>query len=119
MLTPVTARFIHDGDAIDYTPGSDVAAGDVVVQEDLIGVAKLDIPANALGALHVTGVLDFPKATGSGSSIPAGIKVYWDEVAKQAFALGGGSSSGSEKLLGKSVLAAGEDDETVRVRLTQ
>jgi len=115
----MTARFIHDGDAIDYTPTADVAAGDVVVQEDLVGVAKLDIPADTLGALHVTGVFDFPKATGSGQSIPAGVKVYWDDVAKQAFAAGGGSSSGGEKLLGKSVLAAGDSDATVRVRLTQ
>ena len=29
------AQFIHDGDAIDYTPGADVAAGDVVVLSDL------------------------------------------------------------------------------------
>jgi predicted RecA/RadA family phage recombinase len=30
------AQFIHDGDAIDYTPGADVAAGDVVVLSDLV-----------------------------------------------------------------------------------
>jgi predicted RecA/RadA family phage recombinase len=114
-----TARFIHDGDAIDYTPGSDVAAGDVVVQEDLIGVAKLDIPVGRLGALSVTGVFDFPKATGSGTSIPAGATVYWDDTAQQAFYLGAGSASGNELLLGKAELAAGETDATVRVRLTQ
>ncbi len=112
------ARFIHDGDAIDYTPGGNIAAGDVVVQEDLIGVAKLDIPAGRLGALSVTGVFDFPKATGSGSAIPAGATVYWDESAKQAYRPVGGSL-GSDNLLGKATLAAGEADETVRVRLTQ
>jgi len=47
-----TAQFIHDGKSIDYTPTADVAAGDVVVQNDLLGVAKLDIAANALGALR-------------------------------------------------------------------
>jgi len=56
MLTPVTARFIHDGDAIDYTPGSDVSAGDVVVQEDLIAVEGLT-PQMVL-ALAKDGVLD-------------------------------------------------------------
>ena len=34
------AQFIHDGDEIDYTPGADVSAGDVVVQGDLVGVTK-------------------------------------------------------------------------------
>lgn len=43
--------FVHDGDAIDYTPGADVASGDVVVQGELVGVAKLDIKANKLGPL--------------------------------------------------------------------
>ena len=36
-----TAEFVHDGKAIDYTPGSDVTAGDVIVQGDLVGV-KID-----------------------------------------------------------------------------
>jgi predicted RecA/RadA family phage recombinase len=39
-----TAQFIHDGEQIDYTPGSAVAAGAVVVQGELIGIAKVDIP---------------------------------------------------------------------------
>ena len=50
-----TAGFQHDGNAIDHTPTADVAAGDVVVQGDLIGVAKTPIPANTLGALAVVG----------------------------------------------------------------
>jgi succinyl-CoA synthetase alpha subunit len=50
----------------------------VVVQEDLVGVAKLDIASGALGALAVTGVFDFPKTAGVGSGIAAGAKVYWD-----------------------------------------
>ncbi|MBI1373629.1 MAG: DUF2190 family protein, partial [Phycisphaera sp.] len=105
---------IHDGDAIDYTPATDVVAGDVIVQEDLVGVAKLDIPANTLGTLHVTGVFNFPKATGSGTAIPAGKKVNWDATSKVATTI-----VGTNKPLGKTVAAAGESDETVRVRLTQ
>ena len=56
-----TATFIHDGRSIDYTPGADVSAGDVVVQNDLVGIAKLDIASGVLGALAVTGVFDLPK----------------------------------------------------------
>ena len=51
-----TARFIQTGDAVDYTPGADVSAGDVVVQGDLVGVAKLDIAAGKAGSLALTGV---------------------------------------------------------------
>ncbi|HOQ62315.1 MAG TPA: DUF2190 family protein, partial [Vicinamibacterales bacterium] len=76
----MAVKFVQRGDAVDYTPEADVASGDVVVQGDLIGVAKLDIKANALGALAVSGVFDFPKDTGSSSAITAGAKLYWDAV---------------------------------------
>jgi predicted RecA/RadA family phage recombinase len=46
-----TVTFVHDGEAIDYTPAADVAAGAVVVQGELVGVAKQPIAANKLGAL--------------------------------------------------------------------
>jgi predicted RecA/RadA family phage recombinase len=111
-----TTRFIHDGNSIDYTPGANVSAGDVVVQNDLVGIAKLDIAANVLGALAVTGVFDFPKATGSGTAITAGANCYWDVaegVAKTD------AESGANKLIGKCIKAAGDDDATVRVRMSQ
>ena len=111
-----TATFIHDANAIDYTPGSDVSAGDVVVQGELVGVAKTPIAANALGALAVTGVFDSPKTTGVGEAITVGSKVYWDvadQVAKTD------DESGANVFLGKTIKAADDDDATVRVRLNQ
>jgi len=111
-----TATFVHDGNAIDYTPGADVSAGDVVVQGDLVTVAKLDIGANTLGALHATGVFDFPKTAGVGEGITVGSKVYWDVadgVAKTD------DEAGANKYIGKTVKAAADDDTTVRVRLEQ
>jgi predicted RecA/RadA family phage recombinase len=111
-----TATFVHDGKSIDYTPGADVSAGDVVVQNDLIGIAKLDIASGVLGALAVTGVFDVPKTAGVGEAIGAGAKVYWDVadgVAKED------AEAGSNKYLGKTVVAAGDDDTAVRVRLEQ
>jgi len=111
-----TAQFLHDGKSIDYTPGADVSAGDVVVQNDLIGIAKLDIASGALGALAVTGVFDLPKATGVGEAIGAGAKVYWDAGNTVATT---DPAAGANKYLGKTVRAAGDDDATVRVRLEQ
>ena len=110
------AQFIHHGDAVDYVPASDVSAGDVVVQGDLIGVAKRDHPAGHTAALAVVGIFDITKATGGGTAIAAGVDVYWDEGNQQATADAGG---GANKLLGKSVLAAADGDAIVRVRLSQ
>lgn len=108
------AQFIHDGDAVDYTPSANVAAGDVVVQGDLVGVAKKDVAANVLGALAVTGVFDIAKATGTDTDISAGASVYWDATNKVAT-----TTSTGNKLIGKCVKAAATTDAVVRVRLSQ
>ena len=70
------AQLVQDGRTIDYTPSAFTAAGSVVVQGDLIGIANLDIPAGVLGALAVEGVFDVPKATGVGTAISAGVNTY-------------------------------------------
>jgi len=107
-----TATFIHDGKAIDYTPGADVSAGDVVVQQGLIGIAKLDIAADALGALAVTGVFDFPCDPGD-TGIPVGVQFYWD--AGNGYA----TTQAAGPALGKNVVATGNPATSVRVRLNQ
>ena len=108
------ATFVHDGRTIDYTPGADVAAGAVVVQGELVGVAKVPIPANALGALAVVGVFDFPKATGGGTAITAGANCYWDAANSRATTTATGN-----KLIGKCVKAAADADALVRIRMMQ
>ena len=108
------AQFIHDGRSIDHTPGADVAAGAVDVQNDLVAVAKRPIPANTLGTLDAEGVFDFPKATGASTAIGAGVTVYWNAGAQQATATASGN-----KLIGKTVKAAVDADTTIRARLSQ
>lgn len=105
------ARFVHDGNRIDYTPTEDVAAGDVVVQDDLVGVAKIDIPAGRTGSLALVGVYDVEKST---AAFDAGQKVYWSTTTSQAV-----STESGNTYMGKAVKAALADDETVRVRLEQ
>jgi len=112
----MSATYIHDGNSIDYTPAADVAAGDVVVQGELVGVAKLDIKANTLGALAVAGVFDFPKAIGLGKAIAAGAVVYWDADLRQATT---DDATGANKGLGRVVADATDSDATVRVRMSQ
>lgn len=48
------AIFIYEGKSIDYVPAADVAAGDVVVIGDIVGVAQFDIPKGTLGAVALT-----------------------------------------------------------------
>jgi len=108
------ATYVHEGKTIDYTPGTDTAAGMVVVQGDLVGVANRPIGANRLGALSVAGVFDFPKATGASTAIAAGTLCYWATGAQQATATATGN-----KLIGKCVKAAADADATVRIRLSQ
>lgn len=112
----MSVKYIQTGDAVDYTPGANVSAGDVVVQGELVGVAKLDIKTGKLGALAVTGLFDFPKATGAGSAIAVGTRVYWDVAEQVAKA---DSEAGANKEIGKTVKAAADADALVRVRLSQ
>ncbi len=103
------ARYVQKGDSIDYRPSDSVAAGDVVIIADLVGIARLDIEAGTLGSLAVVGVFDVVKADGA---IPSGSTVYWDAGAKKATTV-----SGFNHYLGKAIAAANTGDETVRVLL--
>ena len=104
----------QDGDAVNYTPVAAVAAGDVVVQGSLVGVAKLPIAAGALGALHVAGIFQFPKAATSGTALAAGTIVYWDDSADVATA-----TSTSNTLIGKCTTAGTDAGATIEARLDQ
>ena len=110
------AEFVQAGDAIDHTPVADVAAGTVVVQGDLIGIAKLDIKADTLGALAVVGVFDVAKESGGGVTFSVGQKAYWDDTNNLAVTTDGG---GTNKYLGKAAVAAADADSSVRIRLEQ
>lgn len=111
----MTARFIHHGDAVDFTPIADTPSGSVVVHEDLVGVTKRPLAAGELGTLHIEGVFELPKQTGAGKAIPFGKTVYWHAASGDVRA----DSAGGGKLLGKSVQETGDDDATIRVRLSQ
>lgn len=106
------ATFVHEGCNVDYTPSGDVAAGTVVVQGTLVGVATRAIAANAKGALCVRGVFDFAKATGAGTDITAGAAVYWDDTNNVATTTSSGNTA-----LGKAVAAASTSAATVRVKI--
>lgn len=105
------ARFVQDGDIIDYTPTAPVAAGEVVVVGGCVAVSKLDIPANTLGALAMTGVYDVAKDSTTPFAFEQ--KVFWHTVDKKAV-----DAAGADRVeMGICILPAGASDATVRVRL--
>lgn len=68
------ARFIQEGDSIDYTPGAAVSSGAVVIIGDVVGIANHDIAASTLGSIRVEGIVGLP--TASATVFAAGAKVY-------------------------------------------
>jgi len=68
------------------------------------------------GADTVLDVDGLTKATGGGTAIGAGVSVYWDVADEEAKE---DSEAGANKLIGKTILAAADNDTTVRVRMNQ
>jgi len=106
------ATFVQDGKYIDHMPAGALAAGDVVVQGDLVGVVFRPLAAGELGALAVDGVFDFAKNTGVAYTV--GTILYWDDTNNVVTATATGN-----KQIGKVVRAAATTDTTVRMRLSQ
>jgi len=102
------------GDRIDYTPGSAVAAGEVVhVGNGLVGIANTAISASTLGSLQVEGIAYFRKEAGGGVTFAVGENPGWDETNNRAVAPG----SGEFALNGKVIATAADADDYVLVKL--
>jgi predicted RecA/RadA family phage recombinase len=104
------ARFVQEGEAIDYTPGSAVAAGAIVVIGSVgIGVAQTAIAANVRGSLIVDGVIEHAKASGA---VTFGAKVYYDATNNVLT-----TTATSNTLAGWAVAAAASGDATATIKL--
>jgi len=107
------ANYIQKGNTIDYinTGNAKINAGDVVVIGTRIGVAGCDIAVGAVGAVALTGVFEFDKASGA---IAVGQGVYWDAENKQITTTASGNAPA-----GFCIAAVQSGDATVRVCLTE
>lgn len=113
------ALFAHEMGTIEYTPGSNVSAGDVVVLgSSLVGVAIYDITASTLGALRVDGIFRVVQAA---VTFTVGQAVYWDDDADP---VGGTASTGAAVenaalgvFMGYALEATEATDTTVLVAL--
>lgn len=117
-MAQVPATVYSSGGAIDYTPGSAVTAGDVVLIGTRVCVATQDIAASALGSLATEGIFKMPKVTGA---LSAGDAIYWDVDGNPVGGdAGTGAASGTASvgnLMGSATAAAAEADEYVYVEL--
>jgi len=117
MATP-KAIVRQTGDNLDYTPGSAVEAGDVVISNDQAGVVQTDLAANELGSIRVRGVVEFKK---DASAISAGDPVYWDNDGTEAGGTTGGAATGTvgsgNFFIGRALEAAGTAVNVVDVAL--
>lgn len=104
------ASYVADGDLLDYTPGSAVAAGEVVVIGAMVAVAPRPIAANALGALAVEGVWEMPCATGATGA--QGSAINW-------YATSGVAHASTGVAAGKLAKARAAGDATVHVLLNK
>lgn len=59
----MSKNYVQDGTTVEWVNGTGktLASGDLVVQDNLVGVAHADIPDGAVGILHTTGVFSLPK----------------------------------------------------------
>jgi len=72
----MATNFVQPGEVIDYTAGSNITSGSVVVIGALLGVALADIANGATGSVQIRGVFEVPKV--SGAVIAAGESLTWD-----------------------------------------
>lgn len=105
------ANYVNRGHNLDYKneTGDLIPAGDVVVIEDLVGVAAADIPDGEIGAVATHGVFKVP--FDKAGAVNVGATLYWNAAGKTAGTAAGG------KQMGFCALAAGATDETIAVKL--
>lgn len=106
----MTTKFVQPGDVIDYTAGSNIVAGQVVLIGARIGVALQDIANGKVGSVAMTGVFTINKL--STDVVAAGALLYWDNSNSRLTVTSSGNT-----LAGYAVAAAGNGVATVNIKI--
>lgn len=102
---------ICEGKVLDYTVADTaVKSGDIVIVEDMAGVAVTDGEVDETIAVNVEGVYSLPK---NGAAIPQGKKVYYNATDKNIVAAATGNT-----FIGYAWNAATAGDKTINVKLS-
>jgi len=81
---------LNSGETINHIPSSDVAAGDVILQGNLFGIALTAIPSGRLGSLAISGIFRITKL--STDNVTVGAVLYWDNTNKRVTLTAGGNT---------------------------
>lgn len=103
-------KFIQPGEVIDYTAGSALSAGAVVLIGNRIGVLLTDLANGEVGAAQVTGVWEIAKL--STDVVSQGALLYWDAGNSRLT-----TTASTHKLAGYAWAAAGSGDTTVQIKI--
>lgn len=113
------AAFWQRGDSIDYknTAKTTIPANTVVAIGSRVGVAGGDIPPGEIGALHVCGVFEMPKADEDEIQIGTDVYSTGEGITKSA----DNGKTSDEKVVypsaGYAIETAAASDTKVKVRL--
>lgn len=106
----MTSKYVQPGNVIDYTPGSAVANGKMIIIGVRAAIALADIAANATGQIAVTGVFSYAKKTTD--VIAQGAAVYYDAANDYLT-----TTSSGNTLAGFAVAAAGNGVTAINLKL--
>lgn len=76
MANTVGGTLIQEGDLIDYTPGAAIAAGTLLVLNELVAFAPVPIAAGTPGGIDIESVVEMPCAAVAAATL--GALVYQD-----------------------------------------
>lgn len=105
----VKARYISDGNVLDYVAPSNIRSGQLVIMAELAGIALTDIKKGTVGAVQIYGIWELPKASGE---VSVGAKLYWNAT---NFSLT--TDATDNVYLGIAIEAASSDAELVKLLL--
>ena len=76
------ATYLQRGETIDFTnnTGAAIAANDIVVLTNRIGVAATEIPLGAVGTVHVSGVFALPADNATAFTVGQNVYYATDKV---------------------------------------
>lgn len=107
-------NYVSKGDTVDYVASGAKSSGDVVtIGTAGVGVCVKDIADTATGPVQVRGIVSLAKATGGGTALTFGARVWWDSGNSRVT-----TTPGSNNIAGIVSKAAADGDATVEVRLT-
>jgi predicted RecA/RadA family phage recombinase len=117
----MSGNYIQPGSVLEFTAGSNIAAGAVVKAGALVGVALMAIANGSTGPVQIDGVFRCPKV--STAVIAQGVRLLWDVSANSgagAFDVGTATPATGD-VSGEAFVAfaaAGNGDTTVLVKFT-